>query len=82
MVPFRPVLKVLPAIDASLLLFVDHRSILAWGEEGEVWHSSKLSDEGVTIEGIEVGTLRGFGWNMMTDKDTPFRLDLRTGHLV
>ena len=82
MLPFRPVLKVLPATGANLLLFVDHRSILAWGKNGEAWHSEKLSDEGVTIAGIKGGTLRGIGWNMMTDEDTPFSLDLRNGILM
>ena len=82
MVPFRPVLDVLPATGANLLLFVDHRSILAWGKDGEAWRSEKLSDEGVTISGIEGGTLHGLGWNMMTDKDAPFTLDLRTGVLI
>ena len=82
MLPFRPVLKVLPATEANLLLFVDHRSILAWGKNGEAWHSEKLSDEGVTIAGIKGGTLRGIGWNMMTDEDTPFSLDLRNGILM
>jgi hypothetical protein len=82
MVPFRPVLKVLPATGANLLLFVDHRSILAWDKEGEAWHSAKLSDEGVTIAGIEGGMLHGLGWNMMADKETPFALNLRTGQRI
>jgi hypothetical protein len=82
MVPFRPVLNVLPATGANLLLFVDHRSILAWGKDGGAWHSPKLSDEGVTITDIQGGTLHGAGWSMMADKDTLFTLDLRTGVLM
>ena len=82
MVPFRPVLQVISAAKANLLLFVDHRSVLAWGKEGQAWHSEKLSDEGVTIAGIDGGILRGLGWNMMTDKEIPFTLDLRTGVLI
>ncbi len=79
MVPFRPVLDVCAAVDAGLLLFVGHHSILAWGKEGQAWQSEKLSDEGVTITGIESGMLRGIGWKMMTDKEAPFAIDLQTG---
>lgn len=79
MLPYKPVLKVLPAVAEELLLFVGHRSVLAWGAQGQVWESAKLSDEGVTITGIKNGILRGTGWEMLADKDIPFALDLRCG---
>ncbi len=78
MVPHRPVFAVHIAPAEGLLLFVSNRTILAWGLHGQEWESPKLSDEGVTIVAIENGTLRGMGWDMMTDKETPFLLDLRT----
>jgi len=58
---------------------VGHRTILAWGASGAAWESTKLSDEGLTISAIEGARLRGVGWNLMTDKETPFTLDLRSG---
>jgi hypothetical protein len=82
MIPYRPVLEVRAAIEANLLLFVGHQSILAWGRDGQAWESAKLSDEGVTIAGIENGVLRGTGWAMRTDKETAFALDLRDGRVV
>jgi len=82
MLRYRPVLQVRPLVSHGLLLFVGHRSILAWGADGEAWETPKLSDEGVTITGIEGGLLRGQGWNMMTDKETPFSLDLKSGGVV
>jgi hypothetical protein len=81
MLPYRPVLQVSPAIAAGLLLFVGHRTILAWGRDGQAWESPKLSDEGVTIGSIETDSLHGVGWNMITDKESPFALDLRNGSL-
>jgi hypothetical protein len=63
----------------GLLLFVGHHAILAWGPSGEAWQSEKLSDEGVTISSVEGGVLRGLGWNLRTDEEIPFILDLRTG---
>jgi hypothetical protein len=79
MIPYRPVLAVYPALEENLLLFVGHRTILAWGSNGQAWESGKLSDEGVTIANIEKGVLRGSGWTMKTDKESPFALDIRIG---
>jgi hypothetical protein len=79
MIPFRPVLALRPVVEANLLLFVGHRNILAWGAQGEAWQTGKLSDEGVTITSIEGGVLCGMGWDLMTDKETPFAVDLHTG---
>jgi hypothetical protein len=82
MIPLRPVLEIRPLPANDLLLFVGHHSVLAWGAHGEAWQSGKLSDEGVTITGIESGVLQGLGWHMITDKDSPFALDLRTGSRI
>jgi len=79
MIPYRPVLEVRPVVDASLLLFVGHHSILAWGRDGQAWESAKLSDEGVTITAFQDGMLRGRGWELMSDRETPFALDIKTG---
>jgi hypothetical protein len=79
MIPYRPVLQVLPAIEDGLLLLVGNRMILAWGSNGQAWESEKLSDEGVTITGIGNGVLHGTGWAMLTDKEAAFALDLRSG---
>ena len=79
MIPYRPVLEVRAAIAEGLLLFAGHRSILAWGREGQAWESEKLSDEGVTITAIERGVLRGAGWEMRNDREMPFALDLASG---
>jgi hypothetical protein len=82
MIAYRPVLQVLPALAADLLLFVGHRSILAWGAHGQAWESAKLSDEGITGARVEGEQLHGLGWSMRTDKETPFALNLRTGLLT
>jgi hypothetical protein len=79
MIPYRPVLNILAVPEHNLLLFVDHHSILAWGANGQAWQSEKLSSEGLTLEEVSGPILRGMGWNLMTDKETPFALDLKTG---
>lgn len=82
MLPYRPVLQVHPIVSQGLLLFVGHRSIFAWSASGEAWETVKLSDEGVRVTAAEGPVLRGYGWNMMSDKETPFAVDLKSGDLV
>jgi len=82
MIAYRPVLEVRVAVAEGLLLFVGHRSILAWGRDGQAWESEKLSDEGVTITAIESGVLRGTGWEMRSDKEMAFALDACSGKRV
>jgi hypothetical protein len=67
------------SLHGGLILFVGHVSILAWGRDGEAWESPRLSWEGLTGLRIEGDTLHGLGWDMKTDKDLPFALDLKTG---
>jgi hypothetical protein len=79
MIAYRPVLEIRPLPAQGLLLFVGHHSILAWGANGQAWQSGRLSSEGLTITGIEGDVLHGLGWNLITDKEAPFDLDLKTG---
>jgi hypothetical protein len=82
MLPYRPVLEIRPLVRECLLLFVGHHSVLAWTREGQAWESEKLSDEGVTITAIEGCVLRGTGWEMKTDRESSFELDLRSGRRI
>jgi hypothetical protein len=75
----KPVVEVRPLVAQGLLLFVGFHSIIAWGQNGLAWESARLSWEGVRITSIDGDVLRGFGWNMMTDKEVAFSLDLLTG---
>ncbi len=83
--PWRPALAILGCSSHNetgqpdLRLFVGHHAILAWGKDGKAWQSDRLSWEGVTVHAIAGGILTGTGWDLLTDKDLPFRLDLNTG---
>jgi hypothetical protein len=79
MIHFRPALEIRSITRLNLLLFAGHHSCLAWGQNGQAWRSEKLSSEGLTIASIDGHILHGQGWDMMTDKEIPFTLDLRTG---
>jgi hypothetical protein len=79
MLPMRPVLAVHAAVEAGLLLFVGHRSIVAWGVQGKAWDADALSSEGITVESIAGAQLTGKGWDIRTDREFLFLLDLNTG---
>jgi len=84
MIAYRPVLQVLPVFPQGpsrmeCLLFVGHRSILAWDKNGQIWESERLSDEGVTVSAIDEGLLHGTCWQMRSDAETRFTLNLLTG---
>jgi hypothetical protein len=78
-VEYRPVLSVRSLAEQRLLLFAGHHSLTAWSSEGKAWQSSRLSWEGVQIIEVNGWTLTGSGWDLMTDRDVEFSLDLRTG---
>jgi protein-tyrosine phosphatase len=79
-IPLKPVVSIHPIPSEKLILFAGFHTILAWGTDGEAWHSAKLSWEGIRITGIKGHILHGTGWDLLTDREHPFALNLRTGH--
>lgn len=79
---FRPVLQILPLPEHDLLLFAGHHALLAWGTRGQAWQTARLSSEGLRVQEIRGHELSGFGWDLITDRDTPFSIDLRNGNTV
>ena len=75
--PLKPVAQILPT--PTLLLLAGFQHIAAIGPNGVAWQSARLSWEGLTLGTITGNTLHGTGWNMRTDRDVAFELDLRTG---
>lgn len=78
-IALKPVVEVRPLVAQNLLLFVGFHSIVAWGQDGIAWESARLSWEGVRITGIDGDVLNGFGWNLLSDREVAFTLDLLTG---
>jgi hypothetical protein len=75
----KPVVELRPLMAQELLLFVGFHSMVAWGRSGLAWESARLSWEGIQIAGIDGDVLHGTGWNLMTDQEVAFSLDLLTG---
>jgi hypothetical protein len=81
--PLRPVTQILPAPasknHADLILLAGFHTIIAIHTTGLLWTSARLSWEGVTMSEIRDGHLHGTGWNLHTDREVPFSIDLATG---
>jgi hypothetical protein len=78
-IALKPVVEVRVLVAQKLLLFIGFHSMMAWGRNGLAWESARLSWEGVRITSIDGDTLHGIGWNLLTDREAAFSLDLLTG---
>jgi hypothetical protein len=78
-ITLKPVVEVRPLVAQGLLLFVGFHSMVAWGRNGLAWESARLSWEGVRIVSIDGDVLHGMGWNLLTDREVAFSVDLLTG---
>src|SRR6202020_2345213 len=77
-VEYRPVTEIRALKEQDLLLFSSFHSLLAWGQEGKAWQTGRLSWDGVRVTAIQPETLLGFGWDMKTDRELSFEVDLKT----
>ena len=78
-IPLRPVTQVLPAPDAGLILLAGFHTVAALDANGLRWETARLSWEGVTLTEVRDGKLHGKGWNMHTNHEVGFSVDLTTG---
>lgn len=76
---YRPVTEVRALAPQGLLLFSSFHSLLAWGREGKAWQTARLSWDGVHITEVRGDTLLGMGWEMTTDRELEFAVNLKTG---
>ena len=77
--PLRPVTQVLPTPGAGLILLAGFHTVAALDANGLRWQTARLSWEGVTLGEVRDGKLHGLGWNMHTNREAPFTVDLTTG---
>jgi len=78
-ISFRPVVEVRVLPEDGLLLFAGFHALQAWGADGLLWETKRLTWEGVRIAEISGGKVHGFGWEMRSDKELAFTVDLQTG---
>ena len=77
--PIRPVTQIVAAPANGLLFLAGFHTVAAIGANGLRWQSARLTWEGVTLSSVHQGRLHGTGWNLHTDKEVPFTIDLESG---
>ena len=78
-VPYRPVTAVHVALERQLLIFASFHTFWALGANGKVWETAQLSWEGLRVTAVYPEQLEGFGWDLETDAEVPFTVNLTTG---
>jgi len=78
-VGLRPVVELREVVGSGLLVFAGFHTVAAWGRGAMAWETGRLSWEGVRMGAVEGDVLHGFGWDVRTDRELPFTVDLRTG---
>lgn len=78
-ISYRPVTAIYPVAGHRLLIFAGFHTLCALGETGLAWETKRLSWEGLRITGHGQDAIFGFGWDLATDKEVPFTVDLCTG---
>ncbi len=79
MIGYRPVLAVTPLMSQQLLLFSGHQSLIAYGPNGRAWETRRLSWEGIQILEVREASLTGLGWDLITDREFQFEVNLKNG---
>lgn len=80
--PIKPLMIVKPVPEANIILFANFTQIFAWGVDGLLWQSQRVSSDGLQINKVDANWVWGSGWDAPQDKSIDFKLDLRTGEEV
>lgn len=78
-VKLRPVCHVVPVPSLGMIVFGDFTKVIAFGREGKLWTTHRLSWDGLELSGVEDERLIGTGWDAPGQKRVSFSVDLKTG---
>jgi hypothetical protein len=76
---YRPVTEIRALPLHGLLIFSGFHGLLSWGPAGRAWKTKRLSWDGIRITEIVGNKLAGFGWDLKSDREIEFEVDLKTG---
>lgn len=76
--PIRPVVQVLEAVEADALVFAGFHHLWVYEQGGSIWQTPRLSWEGLTSLTLAGKQLHGLGWDMHSDQEIPFTVNLET----
>jgi len=81
-VSLRSVSDVRQVIDRRILLFADSVSLLAWGDNGLAWKSTRLAHDGVRIDEVRHEIVSGRGWDPSIPGEVHYRVNLADGLVI
>ena len=61
------------------MLFHDYTEVVAYGENGLVWETERLSWDGIEIQEVSESEVIGQGWDATSEKHVEFRVNLGNG---
>jgi len=74
-----PIVEVRIIVDPQMLLLVDYTRISAYGEQGHIWTTERLSWDGLRITETNDQWIRGIAWDSPQQRDVEFIVDIQTG---
>jgi hypothetical protein len=74
-----PIMGVIPLPDAGVIVLYDFTGMVAIGAGGIVWETPRLSWDGLTIEGVLSGVIRGTGWDSANNCNVHFEVIASSG---
>ena len=74
-----PVIGAIPIPNRDLILFYDFTEISAYGENGLVWETKRISWDGIKINEVTSNEIIGQSWDAPNEEHVEFRVDLTNG---
>lgn len=74
-----PIVDVRSIPSAGLVVFADHTELVAYGEEGVRWRTTRLAWDGFKIVMVSDDALIGEYWDIRSEANETFEVNLRTG---
>lgn len=75
-----PVMAVVPVPAREILIFSSQTKLYAYGTSGLVWESNRLAWDEIKITCVDGDILKGTVWDLQSEEDVPFQVNLETGH--
>lgn len=77
--PLIPIIAVRDSEKHQLLIFANHTELLAIGSNGIAWRTERLSWDGLRLTQITDDVICGTFWDIQTESEQSFTVDLATG---
>jgi hypothetical protein len=74
-----PIKEILTVPRRRILIFVDYTKLAAYGEDGFLWQTDRLSWDGLKITEVSADMIRGMAWDSPANQEVPFSVDAQSG---